>query len=279
MHQDTTDLRVFSASLFGAVTVAGGVFTTGDTSIFTTLPPGMGMGTLPPGTYAFPPALNINYLRFTSTAAVVNDATTNLGLALVNSLMGGFDVYLTIATALVSSSTEPWVLQIRMLGPSTAPIIVEGPPVSIEFSPSSTDQVYVVHMGYFMQRGRFHDVQLSVSRGSAPIGDFIDIAAVYVYYPRQYNAAIYLDANVQSYSTDALVTYHRPTVAPNPSADVRSPGDVLRSAANVAYGDLSIHQAPNTGTIYGTFISSSIQYVAVTQNWSVQRRSAYVLPQ
>jgi hypothetical protein len=279
VHQDTTDLRTFSASLFGAITVDDGVFTTGNTSIFTALPPGMGMGTLPPGTYAFPPALNIDYLRFTSTAAVVNDATTNLGLSLVNSLMGGFDVYLTIATALVSSSTEPWVLQIRMLGPSTAPIIVEGPPVAIEFSPSSTDQVYVVHMGYFMQRGRFHDVQLSVSRGSAPIGDFIDIAAVYVYYPRQYNAAIYLDANLQSYSTDALVTYHRPTVAPNPSADVRSPGDVLRSAANVAYGDLSIHQAPNTGTIYGTFISSSIQYVAVTQNWSVRRRSAYVVPQ
>jgi hypothetical protein len=84
---------------------------------------------------------------------------------------------------------------------------------------------------------------------------------------------------MKSYSTDGLVTYHRPTVTPRPTADIRTSADALRYPATLAYGDLAIHQAPNTGTIYGTFISSSIQYVAVTQTWSVRRRSAYVVPQ
>ena len=281
MHQSTADLVTIDASTFipggGTVSVSDGDWTTGDTSIFTALPPGMGMGTLPPGTYAYPSALNINYLRFTSTAAVVDNATIDLTLG--STLAGGFDLYLTVATSLVSTSTEPWVLQVTLLGPSGTTWEVEGPPVPIELVSPSTEQVYVVHMGYFPLRGSFSRITLSVSRGTAPIGNLIDIAALSAFYPRQYNSAVYLDGSMATYSADALVTYHRPTVTPRPTADIRTSADALRYPATLAYGDLAIHQAPNTGTIYGTFISSSIQYVAVTQNWSVRRRSAYVVPQ
>jgi hypothetical protein len=281
MHQSTADLVTIDASTFipggGTVSVSDGAWTIGDTSIFTALPPGMGMGTLPPGTYAYPPALNINYLRFTSTAAVVDNAT--IGLTLGSPLAGDFDLYLTVATSLVSTSGEPWVLQVTLLGPSGTTWEVQGPPVPIEIVSPTTEQVYVVHMGFFPLRGSFSRIRLSVSRGTAPVGELIDIAALYAFYPRQYNAAIYLDGSMATYSADALVTYHRPTVTPRPTADIRTSGDALRYPATLAYGDLAIHQAPNTGTIHGTFISSSIQYVAVTQNWSVRRRSAYVVPQ
>ena len=281
MHQSAADLVTIDASTFipggGSVSVTGGDWTTGDTSIFTALPPGLGMGTLPPGTYAYPPALNINYLRFTSTSAVVDNAT--IGLTLGSPLAGGFDLYLTVATSLVSTSDEPWVLRTTLRGPAGTTWEVQGPPVPIEIVSPTTEQVYVVHMGYFPLRGSFDDIEISVSRGTAPVGELIDIAALYAYYPRQYNAAIYLDGSMAIYSADGLVTYHRPTITPRPTADIRTSADVLRYPATLAYGDLAIHQAPNTGTIYGTFISSSIQYVAVTQNWSVRRRSAYVVPQ
>ena len=281
MHQSTADLVTIDASTFipggGSVSVTGGDWTTGDTSIFTALPPGMGMGTLPPGTYAYPPALNINYLRFTSTAAVVDNAT--IGLTLGSPLAGGFDLYLTVATSLVSTSGEPWVLRATLRGPAGTTWEVQGPPVPIEIVSPTTEQVYVVHMGYFPLRGNFEDIKISVSRGTAPVGELIDIAALYAFYPRQYNSAVYLDGSMATYSADALVTYHRPTITPRPTADIRTSADALRYPATLAYGDLAIHQAPNTGTMYGTFISSSIQYVAVTQNWSVRRRSAYVVPQ
>jgi hypothetical protein len=277
MHQSTADLVTIDASTFGSATTSDGVFSTGTTVIFTALPPGMGMGTLPPGTYAYAAALNINFLRFTSTQAVVN--ANEITLTLGSPLAGGFDLYLTIATSLVSTSTEPWVLQATLLGPSGTTWEVEGPPVPIELVSPSTEQVYVVHMGYFPLRGSFSRITLSVSRGSAPVGDLIDIAALYAFYPRQYNAAIYLDGSMNSYSADALVTYHRPTVTPRPTADIRTSADALRYPATLAYGDLAIHQAPNTGTIYGMFISSSIQYLIVNQDWSVRRRSAYVVPQ
>ena len=277
MHQSTADLVTIDASIFGSATTSDGVFSTGTTVIFTALPPGMGMGTLSPGTYAYAAALNINFLRFTSTQAVVN--ANEITLTLGSPLAGGFDLYLTIATSLVSTSTEPWVLQATLLGPSGTTWEVEGPPVPIELVSPSTEQVYVVHMGYFPLRGNFSRITLSVSRGTAPIGDLIDIAALYAFYPRQYNAAIYLDGSMNSYSADGLVTYHRPTIMPRPTADIRTSADVLRYPATLAYGDLAIHQAPNTGTIYGMFISSSIQYLIVNQDWSVRRRSAYVVPQ
>lgn len=282
MHQATADLVTIGASTFGSLTTTDGAFTTGTTVIFTALPPGMGMGTLAPGTYAFPSALNINFLRFTSAGSpgfnVIVD-NNQITLTLGAPLAGGFDLYLTIATALVSSSDEPWILRVTLLGPSGTTWEVQGPPVPIELVSPSTEQVYVVHMGYFPLRGSFSRITLSVSRGSAPVGDLIDIAALYAFYPKQYNAAIYLDGSMATYSADGLVTYHRPTIMPRPTADIRTSADVLRYPATLAYGDLAIHQAPNTGTIYGTFISSSIQYVAVTQNWSVRRRSAYVVPQ
>jgi hypothetical protein len=68
-------------------------------------------------------------------------------------------------------------------------------------------------------------------------------------------------------------------VTPRPTADIRTSGDALQYPATLAYGDLAVHQQPATGSIYGTFISSSIQYVAVTQDWSVRRRVAYVVPE
>jgi len=281
MHQSTTDLVTIDASTFipggGTVSVSDGAWTIGDTSIYTALPPGMGMGTLPPGTYAYPSALNINYLRFTSTAAVVDNA--NIGLTLGSPLAGGFDLYLTVATSLVSTSGEPWVLRVTLRGPAGTTWEVQGPPVPIEIVSPTEEQVYVVHMGYFPLRGSFDDIEIIVSRGTAPVGELIDIAALYAFYPKQYNSAVYLDGSMATYSADALVTYHRPMVTPRPTADIRTSADALRYPATLTYGDIAIHQAPNTGTIYGTFISSSIQYVAVTQNWSVRRRSAYVVPQ
>jgi hypothetical protein len=277
MHAATADLVTIDASTFGAATGTDGDFTTGTTAIYTALPPGMAMGTVAIGTYAFPPGISINFLRFTQTSAsVASDSTT---LTLGTPLAGGFDLYLTIATALVSTSTEPWTLQVTMLGPSGTTWEVEGPPVPIEIAAISTEQVYVVHMGYFPLRGNFTRIRLTISRGTSTIGDIIDIAALYAFYPRQYNAAIYLDGYTTGYSGDSVVTYHRPTVTPRPTADIRTSADALQYPATLAYGDLAVHQAPATGSIYGTFISSSIQYVAVTQNWSVRRRAAYVVPE
>ena len=276
MHAATADLVTIDASTFGINNTSDGDFTTGSTAIYTALPPGMAMGTVSIGTYAFPPALSINFLRFTQTATSVSGSTNTLALS--PALAGGFDLYLTIATALVSSSAEPWTLQITMRGPSGTTWEVEGPPVPIEIV-GGTDQVYVVHMGYFPLRGNFSEMSLTVSRGTSTIGDLIDIAALYAFYPRQYNAAVYLDGYTTSYSGDSVVTHHRPTVTPRPTADIRTSADALQYPATLAYGDLAVHQEPATGSIYGTFISSSIQYVAVTQNWSVRRRAAYVVPE
>ena len=276
MHAATTDLVTIDASTFGSGASTGGVFTTGSTGLYTVIPPGMAMGTVAIGTYAFPTALSINFLRFTQNATSVD---AGIALTLGTPLAGGFDLYLTIATALVSSSTEPWVLQVTMLGPLGTTWEVAGPPVPIAIAPVSTEQVYVAHMGYFPLRGNFSRVQLNITRGASNINDIIDIAALYAFYPRQYNAAIYLDGYTTGYSGDSVVTYHRPTVTPRPTADIRTSGDALQYPASVAYGDLAVHQQPGTGSIYGTFISSSIQYVAVTQNWSVRRRAAYVVPE
>lgn len=277
MHAATADLVTIDASTFGVNNTSDGDFTTGTTAIYTALPPGMAMGTVAIGTYAFPPALAINFLRFTQTATSVSGSTHTLALS--SPLAGGFDLYLTIATALVSSSVEPWTLQITMRGPSGTTWQVEGPPVPIEIAAISTEQVYVVHMGYFPLRGNFSEMTLTISRGTSTIGDLIDIAALYAFYPRQYNAAIYVDGYTTGYSGDSVVTYHRPTVTPRPTADIRTSADALQYPATLAYGDLAVHQAPATTNIYGTFISSSIQYVAVTQNWSVRRRATYVVPE
>jgi len=277
MHAASTDLVTIDASTFGSSTGTSGNFTTGTTAIYAALPPGMAMGTVSLGTYAFPPALSINFLRYTqNSTSVASDSTT---LTLGSSLAGNFDLYLTIATALVSTSTEPWTLQVTMLGPSGTTWEVEGPPVPIEIAATSTEQVYIVHMGYFPLRGSFTRVRLTISRGTSTIGDLIDIAALYAFYPKQYNAAIYLDGYTTGYSGDSVVMHHRPTVMPRPTADIRTSADALQYPATLAYGDLAVHQEPGTSNIYGTFISSSIQYVVVTQNLSVRRRTAYVVPE